>query len=430
MIRYGALARARPLKLAVQTRSIMNRQQKEEQRFKEHMEEQRRKRKWSTYITSSVAVLLATSGILYIWQPWNPFSTEVSRHLRKGLWLETSKNIDYLKALEHYQDALRQCRKEEMDNLDPRYTGIVLKIAEMYEKLEMVDRQREVYQRLSDFLFAKLVNDEVPQEWKDKVIQRDLVVATRLATLAPAGETKRVMQELWERMGYAEQQTVAKFPVLHVGGELDIMEVLQLDSWSAKKKFIEQHLPQAKKFLSQWSVEWPCYMEDLVRARDLYATLAMFTAPGDVAVKVLQSNIFFMKISGLEPIKMSTAMLNLASAYYFKSEQHDSRIALVGPADTLEKQMFVEHEKKEAQKARDMSARLYRTIISRYRGQDEDSRVCQAMSLYSLGVLNKGQKEAETYFSQARDVAAEYGLVQVIDKIDNETLLPTPLQQV
>ncbi|KAG7804407.1 hypothetical protein KL944_000153 [Ogataea haglerorum] len=411
-------------------RSIMNRKQKEEQRFREHMEAQRRKRKWSTYITSSVALLLATSGILYLWQPWNPFSTEVSRHLRKGLWLETSKNIDYLKALEHYQNALRQCKKEQMDNLDPRYTGIVLKIAEMYEKLQMVDRQREVYQRLSDFLFAKLVNDEVPQEWKDKVIQRDLVVATRLATLAPAGQTKRVMQELWERMDYAEQQTVAKFPVLHVRGELDIMEVLQLDSWSAKKKFIEQHLPQAKKFLSQWSVAWPCYTEDLVRARDLYATLAMFTAPGDVAVKVLQSNIFFMKISGQEPIKMSTALLNLASAYYFKSEQHEARSALAGDTDTLEKQMFVKHEKTEAQKARDMSARLYRAIISRYQGQDEDSGVCQAMSLYSLGVLNKGQKEAETYFSRAREVAAEHGLVQVMDKIDNETLLPAPLQQV
>ncbi|KAG7821145.1 hypothetical protein KL928_001229 [Ogataea angusta] len=414
----------------MQSRSIMNKQQKEEQRFVEHMEAQRRKRRWSTYITSSVAVLLGTSGILYLWQPWNPFSTEVSRHLRKGLWLETSKNIDYLKALQHYQDALRQCRKEDMDTLDPRYTGIVLKIAEMYEKLQMVDRQREVYQRLSDFLFAKLVNDEVPGDWKDKVIQRDLVVATRLATLAQPGQTKRVMQELWDRMGYAEQQTVAKFPVLHVRGELDIMEVLQLDSWSAKKKFIEQHLPQAKKFLSQWSVEWPCYMEDLVRARDLYATLAMFTGPRDVAVKVLQSNIFFMKISGLEPIKMSTALLNLASAYYFKSEQHESRSALAGATDTLEKQMFVEHEKTEAQRARDMSARLYRAIISRYQGEDEDSRVCQAMSLYSLGVLNKGQKEAETYFSRAREVAVEHGLVQVIDKIDNETLLPTPLQHV
>ncbi|KAG7851555.1 hypothetical protein KL941_001224 [Ogataea angusta] len=36
----------------MQTRSIMNKQQKEEQRFVEHMEAQRRKRRWSTYITS------------------------------------------------------------------------------------------------------------------------------------------------------------------------------------------------------------------------------------------------------------------------------------------------------------------------------------------------------------------------------------------
>ncbi|KAH3665846.1 hypothetical protein OGAPHI_004034 [Ogataea philodendri] len=394
MFRY-TLGKNLKFKRAVfQVRQIMNQQQKQELKFKQNLQEQQKRRKWSTIVTSSIAVLLGTSGVLYLWQPWNPFSSEVSKHLRKGLWLETSKNIDYLKALGHYQDALRQCRKENMDNLDPRFTGIVLKIAEMYGLLEMVDRQRDVYQRLSDYLFAKLVNNEVPEEWKDQVIQRDLIVSTRLATLARPGETLLAMQELWDRMVFTEQQMVDKVPALKVEGDMDIFEVLKIDSWLSKRRFIKENIPG--------DIAWPRYMEDLVRARDLYATLAMFTKREDDAINLLQSNILFIKVSGLEPIKISTELLNLASAYYFKSES---------PKD-----------KTGAQQARTMSERLFYTIINEYQGEDEESAVCRAMSLYSLGIIKKGSSDGDRLFQEARDLATNHGLLQVIEKIDSETI--------
>ncbi|OWB75110.1 hypothetical protein B5S31_g4965 [[Candida] boidinii] len=138
-------------------------QEKEAEQFKAYMEQEEIKRKgtkFGKYLQYSVLGLIGVFSLLAIFQPWHSYSDDTAKSLRKGLWAESDKENDYMKALQNYQEALKQCKEEGMNQLDPRYTGIVLKIGEMYEKLQMYDEQKKTYTGLSKYLFGRLVNDQ------------------------------------------------------------------------------------------------------------------------------------------------------------------------------------------------------------------------------------------------------------------------------
>ncbi|OWB57492.1 hypothetical protein B5S28_g3440 [[Candida] boidinii] len=435
-------------------------QEKEAEQFKAYMEQEEIKRKgtkFGKYLQYSVLGLIGVFSLLAIFQPWHSYSDDTAKSLRKGLWAESDKENDYMKALQNYQEALKQCKEEGMNQLDPRYTGIVLKIGEMYEKLQMYDEQKKTYTGLSKYLFGRLVNDQVPDEWKDSVLQRDLIVMNRIITLTlekGSAESKsnsnidRLMKELIDRIRFAEGRVKKEWPMLaDVHGsdekELDITEVIALKTRAQKKKFVEENLPkETVKFIESWTTSWPVFTPELISSRDLYATLAMFLNKNELAVNILESNILWMKLSGCEPIFIGTAISNLASAYYLNMEKHEIISTQINfrikhlLEKSFKKEQFrqeevvkwrriLEVENNIIESSSKQSEKVYKSLIDllgdvkKIDPKDEISISCIGMSNFGLGVvyLHRGDYEQSSiYLNNAKKIGSEFGLPQLVEK--------------
>ncbi|QPG74662.1 hypothetical protein FOA43_001994 [Brettanomyces nanus] len=426
-------------------KQLMNSDQRNAQVYRDYYRRHTRNKRIGSYIRRTALGIVTFAMVMIIWQPWNPYSKAVSFNLRKALWAESDKEDDYLKALDYYQRALDEAGKEKMEQLDPRYTGIVLKIAEMYEKMGMVDREREVYEKLAEFLFGKLINDDVKDEWKDILIDRDLVVTTRLATLADKPRLKETMDNLLDRLIYCERRIDDKWPFLSNLGaneQVTIEEILDLDERIPRKQFIEKHSsssPDSKRFLGRWYPKWPYFKENLIRSRDLYAMKEMADKRNDFSIELLKSNLIWMGLSQDYPIYIGTAICNLASAYYMKSERHQLHIGQINrmikaeedPNELVNLKMVLKNEQREQEKSITESEKIYKKLIDKMGGVEgarayEDNaklQACLCMALYSLGVIELSKDkngQSKQYFTQAKNIAADAGLIQIVERVDKE----------
>ncbi|KAF6012574.1 hypothetical protein HII13_001626 [Brettanomyces bruxellensis] len=147
-----------------------------------------------------------------------------------------------------------------------------------------------------------------------------------------------------------------------------------------------------------------------------------------------------MQLSDYHPIYLGTAILNLGSAYYMKSERHELRASQLkkllrkeeNKDKRLDLEMHYKHEEKEQMKALEMSGSIYGKLLDKMGGiegvkahkKDRQLQACLSMTLYSLGVVEVHRMnyfESRRYFLQAKEVAADNELTQIVDKVDAET---------
>lgn len=434
-------------------------EQKNAEKYKEFYKRKEQRKRWWIITKRTVLGIVTFGMVMIIWQPWNPFSKDVAFNLRKGLWAESDKEKDYMKALDYYQRALKKCNEEGMDQLDPKYSGIILKIAEMYEKMEMYDQEKEVYEKLCEYLWGKLTNGEVKDAWKDILIDRDLVVSTRLVGLCKDPQAvEEASSNLLDRMAFCEDRIKEGWPFLakmgtsregeSAGEGIKLMDVLDLSSskWSIsaalkRRKLVKEYCDEdGVKFFDSWFAKWPYFMEDLIRARDLYAMIEMAGKRSDFAIELLKSNLLWMQLSDYHPIYMGTAILNLGSAYYMKSERHESHAAKLKKlvdAETdddkkLNLTMVYNNEIEEQHVALGMSETIYKKLLDKMGGvetvktlkNDQQLQACLSMTLYSLGVVKLHQGDygaSENYFDQAKEIAVDNELTQISERIDSES---------
>lgn len=134
--------------------------------------------------------ILMVSGIMgvcyYLYWPKHTFPSSVAKILRKGLWAESDKGEeDYELALKYYIEALKKCDELELDKLSDEYTGIQLKIGEMYERLNLIDQANFVYNEIAT-LYLKVLTDDsaaLSESLKHHLIQKDLRIIIKLVEL-------------------------------------------------------------------------------------------------------------------------------------------------------------------------------------------------------------------------------------------------------
>lgn len=133
-----------------------------------------------------------TSFAYYMWWPKHTFPLSVAKILRKGLWAESDRGEqDYQLALKHYLAALQECDDLNMDPLCDEYTGIQLKIGEMYERLDMLDDAAFIYNEIATLYLSVLKADPESSlgrrvkgtDHRAHLIQRDLRIALKLTQL-------------------------------------------------------------------------------------------------------------------------------------------------------------------------------------------------------------------------------------------------------
>lgn len=92
---------------------------------------------------------------------------------------------DFTKALRFYLEALKKCEELGVDPFSNEYTGLELKIAEMYEMLGLTQEAALVYSELASMYLTELTSGkEIPN--RGEVVRRDLMVVLLLAILLNA----------------------------------------------------------------------------------------------------------------------------------------------------------------------------------------------------------------------------------------------------
>ena len=148
--------------------------------------------KFKRFINFNLYLASLTAFAYYMWWPKHTFPPSVAKILRKGLWAESDKGEkDYQLALKHYLEALEECRELRMDRLSDEYTGIQLKVGEMYERLGMLDDAAFVYNEIATLYLSvlKAAPDSVQGarvtgiDHRGHLIQKDLRIALKLVEL-------------------------------------------------------------------------------------------------------------------------------------------------------------------------------------------------------------------------------------------------------
>jgi tetratricopeptide (TPR) repeat protein len=91
---------------------------------------------------------------------------------------------DYKLALQYYLEALEEADNVGLHYLSDEYTGLQIKIAEVYEKLGMMEEARLLYREMGTSYIQALADGKtVAPALRPHIIQRDLRVALKTAML-------------------------------------------------------------------------------------------------------------------------------------------------------------------------------------------------------------------------------------------------------
>lgn len=383
---------------------------------------QRRSLNWGKFVQYGTLSLVGGSILMYFWQPWNPFSTDVSRELRKGLRQEQEGKEDYLQALKFYQNALKISKEEDSDSqLTLKYTGIVLKIAEMYEKLGMKDQLLKTYFNLATFVFENLIHESqrIQEDERDLLIDRDLIVITRWAMLKQEmklpGWWSDVNSELLDRISFIENKEIKERLPWMIEGEkdVDVCELIKL--WSLtrnrtlfpledKKDWIKNNIESqaGQEFLQDsivkiiWSNNlWPAWVDSYLKLRDFYAMLHMSKGDAIGCIQYLQSNLLWSCVGDFQnAVDIPTQISNIGSAWFQYGQEADSK------------------------EAYNRATEIFRCLIEHV----GEKHPILPISYYSLGIIYLEQNEKDKAienFNLSKQHALEMGQIVVLDKIDD-----------
>lgn len=147
------------------------------------------KKKSITYI-----FVIIFSGIFFFFsvQSKNTFPKSVTVILKKAIIAESHQGgYDNELALKYYIQALNQCNQLKMDNLSDEYVGIQLKIAQLFEKLNMIQDASSIYNEILILYLSVLTASPGSKNYKrikntshrKSLIQKDLRIAIKLVEL-------------------------------------------------------------------------------------------------------------------------------------------------------------------------------------------------------------------------------------------------------
>ena len=109
-------------------------------------------------ISIIVLTTIIGQGIYWYFYPHNNYPRSVSQPLRNVLWQER-KFKDFKTNIWFYIDDLEECNKLEMNKTDDEYTGVKIKMAEMFEKLNNLSKANEIHLTILNRLYNVLTTE-------------------------------------------------------------------------------------------------------------------------------------------------------------------------------------------------------------------------------------------------------------------------------
>lgn len=272
-----------------------------------------------------------------MWWPKHTFPLSVAKILRKGLWAESDRGErDYQLALKHYLEAIEECNELKMDPLCDEYTGIQLKIGEMYERLDMMDEAAFVYNEIATLYLSvlKATPDSVQGrritsiDHRAHLIQRDLRIALKLVELNRLNPSlsKAILithlliaqDEVRRKLGLpAEANTLV--------GDASLtsrMEAFSRHMQGNIEKEVGEKLTTPPVLVIETNPQaWESFAEEFFNAMDLLAAICISVGDINSACNIRISMTSKMLVAGVSPEKLLLSQCNTASLLYFQAEQ-------------------------------------------------------------------------------------------------------------
>ncbi|CAI4048323.1 hypothetical protein SKDZ_13G2410 [Saccharomyces kudriavzevii ZP591] len=381
---------------------------------------------------------------------------------KEAIWQESDRmNFNYNEALGRFIEALNVCDRSHVDPLSDDYTRIELKIAEMYEKLNMLDEAQSLYQELlSRFFEALNVPGKIDESERGEVLRKDLRILIKSLEINKDIENgkKRLLQHLL----LAQEEILSKSPELKEFFEkrkkkLSVIKDISRDSNDDFKTFVsEEHI----KFddqgymildLEKNSSAWEPFKEEFFTARDLYTAYCLSSKDIATALTCKITSVEWMVMADMPPGQILLSQANLGSLFYLQAEKLEADL------NQLEQKRIRESDQdldmgtyikavRFVRKNRDLclerAQKCYDSVISfakrnrkiRFHVKDQlDPSVAQsiALSTYGMGVLSLHEgvlAKAEKLFKDSITMAKETDFNELLAEAEKELEKTTVLK--
>ncbi|ODV93989.1 hypothetical protein PACTADRAFT_77470 [Pachysolen tannophilus NRRL Y-2460] len=323
--------------------------------------QQKPPRSWTKILLYTITGLTVSGYFAYeyLW-PHHTFPSSVAKILRKGLWAESEKqNHDYGLALKYYKEALEECDKLLLDHYGDEYTGVQIKIGEMYERLHKLNEANQIYWQIATCYFDCLTNNEIPKSMRSHIIQKDLRIILKLAQLN--GENPSFVKAL-----LTSHLLLAQTEIRNKCLQGDTVDTHVIDSFDQTgESFGKQQNGLDKKILSSVNVAdnnsidvdskngevvitvpvnseiWEPFKDEFFNARDLLTSICIATGDLGIAINTKIKTTHWMLLAGCSPGDILISQCNLASLLYLEAEELEVKeVSLKKILKTITKEEF------------------------------------------------------------------------------------------
>ncbi|CAH6720390.1 mitochondrial inner membrane i-AAA protease supercomplex subunit Mgr3p [[Candida] jaroonii] len=375
---------------------------------------------WKKWLVGTGIVSLVGYGVYYIYWPKHTFPSPVATLLRKGLWAESDKGEnDYQLALKYYIEALEKCNELNMNPLVDEYTGIQLKIGEMFERLNMIDKALLIYNEIGS-LYLKTLHDKslkLNNDYRNHLIQKSLRIGVKLSELSK--------------------------------DDLNLSKAILIAHSSAAtveiNNFINSASPMSKVDL--------VFLDEYINAINLLIAINIQLGDFSFAMDKTLKLYKLMKISHIEPKKFLLNICNLGGLSYLQSEIFELKLINLLKNHNLNPDIknvdtsLLENDKETFDENLkffnvyiNYATEVYEFVLSRANelvkpqatannasplNEEEINDINEiiALSTYSLGVINlhlKNFDKAERLLRESRVKSKSCNYVDLINEIENE----------
>ncbi|KAL3229018.1 Protein MRG3-like [Nakaseomyces bracarensis] len=272
-------------------------------------------------------------GLWWYYWPHHTFPSSVAAILRNGLWSETSKyGKNYKRGLKFYLEALEECKRVGVDTLSDEYTGIEIKVAEMYENLDDLDSACDVYdeimQRYQSFLLA---NDSYDMRRVTNYIKRDLRVMIKY--LKHRDDKYVGKNILLHHLGTVQKVIFTRYPEIadFLSEQQRILDTVVRKTPDGQIPFGSLHLfENSKQFesnkehiLSGVSLDEVVapFQDELFTALDLFTEYCLKSNDIAAALRNQLMTVQFMVLAKVKKSQILFSQANLGSILYLQAEK-------------------------------------------------------------------------------------------------------------
>ncbi|KAG7662677.1 uncharacterized protein J8A68_003807 [[Candida] subhashii] len=244
---------------------------------------------------------------------------------------------DYQLALKFYLEALEHCNELKMDRLSDEYTGIQLKIAEMFERLNMRADAAFIYNEIATLYLTVLTSPQDSPEgkrirtWEQrrKLIQKDLRIAIKLVEMNR--ENSQLCKAILVTHLIIAQDEVNKV----IGGPSKLSLITKVDESQPDQNTYSATLENDSILITGTNGEvtrikktpevWEPFTEEFFNAMDLLSAICISSGDLAMASKVKISMTESMLLADVEPSKMLLSQCNLGSLLYMQAEELEAQ---------------------------------------------------------------------------------------------------------